>query len=740
MVVIVDAEANSIARNVLETSPALSLAVDLRAVALESGFPQSSEMLLARLAADGLAATVIYLALEEKSLSDAWERELCTADRVRGGPSALVLPVRFPRGRMAERTLLAEEESLDALPRQLHAAYLERLQKQGLEGSSAAAVRWQSLPFDYQEDNRSSADHMWTKARDLGLQITERCSEPAVLPSEIDVEPLALAEHRRWIASRALTGWQLGEKRADDERVHPSLVPWANLSEEERVKDRDVVRHIPSTLAAGGFGLRHLVPIALPRGGLADLRLDDVLKAVHTSGDRNNSMRVPLLLVAIENSADFRHAQTLAQRGDVALSLVIAQSLAGLAVAAGQLAQSGSELAESAWTITLTRADCIDRALERASSPECPQMIWTRATILLAAILASPGALAFTRTMLPDTAERQEIYSEGTRVLIIAVSRYRDPSWPTLNSHRDAERIRQMFLQSGVADSAITTVEPDPDHDSDIQAALVRFGETLPADSNNPLHVIVYIAGHGFTSDGLGYLVPPNAPDPARQPVEFSLAALPLPTLLARVSTFRAADVLLILDACFSGLALESLPRERFPHPPSAGSERDRKVLQVITAGTAGQTVADDGLFSELADRRAHGRGRFEFRRMDQRHRAGNVLAAAHDRVIATPPDTAVRQHPGPQREICGGGELVRLSAAHDAIRDKPAAASRAQQFGISRLRRLSVAARGAGAVGGGRVHDLFVSRNGRSGSLLRRIRRLLQSRRVYALALVGER
>ncbi len=227
-------------------------------------------------------------------------------------------------------------------------------------------------------------------------------------------------------------------------------------------------------------------------------------------------------------------------------------------------------------------------------------MIWTRATILLAAILASPGALAFTRTMLPDTAERQEIYSEGTRVLIIAVSRYRDPSWPTLNSHRDAERIRQMFLQRGVADSAITTVEPDPDHDSDIQAALVRFGETLPADSNNPLHVIVYIAGHGFTSDGLGYLVPPNAPDPARQPVEFSLAALPLPTLLARVSTFRAADVLLILDACFSGLALESLPRERFPHPPSAGSERDRKVLQVITAGTAGQTVADDGLFSEL--------------------------------------------------------------------------------------------------------------------------------------------
>jgi len=368
VLVLVDAEANSIACNVLETCPALSLAVELRAVGLESGFPQSAETLLARLAADGLAATCIYLALEEKSLSDAWERELCAADRARGGPSALVLPVRFPRGRMAERTLLAEEESLDALPRQLHAAYLDRLQEQGLAGSTTAAVSWQALPFDYQEDNRSSVDHMWTKARDLDLQITELCSPAAALPSAIDVEPLALAEHRRWIASRALAGWRVGEARVDHARVHSSLVPWANLSEVERVKDRDVVRHIPITLAAGGFGLRRLVPIAVPRGRLGDLRWDDMFKSVQASGGENDAMRAPLLLVAIESAADFRHAQTLAQRGDIALSLVVAQSLAGLAVAAGQLAEAATELAEAAWTITLTRADCIDRALERAST------------------------------------------------------------------------------------------------------------------------------------------------------------------------------------------------------------------------------------------------------------------------------------------------------------------------------------------------------------------------------------
>ncbi len=238
-------------------------------------------------------------------------------------------------------------------------------------------------------------------------------------------------------------------------------------------------------------------------------------------------------------------------------------------------------------------------------------MTWARATVLLAVMLAPPGAFAFSGTMLPDTAERQEVYSEGTRVLIIATSRYRDPSWPALNSHRDAERIRELFMQRGVADSEITVVEPNPEHDSDLGAAVLRFGESLPSDSDNPLHVVVYIAGHGYDSGGLGYLVPPNAPDPVRHTTAFSTAALSLPTLLGYVSTFRAAHVMLILDACFSGLALESLPRESFPNPHGAGTER--KVLQIVTAGTANQEVADDGLFSELVSSGLNGSADLNF-------------------------------------------------------------------------------------------------------------------------------
>jgi uncharacterized caspase-like protein len=220
--------------------------------------------------------------------------------------------------------------------------------------------------------------------------------------------------------------------------------------------------------------------------------------------------------------------------------------------------------------------------------------LWLLLSALLPAVVGG-----FSRVPLPDGVERQLLYPGGTRVLIIGLSAYRDRSWPKLNSRRDAERVQRLFLERGVPAGAITMVEADPDHGPGLQDVLVHFGESLSSDADAQSRVVVYIAGHGYTADGLGYLVPPDAPDPVSQPAAFKLAALPLPTLLARVAEFRAAHVLLILDACFSGLALESLPRERFPHPPGAADAQE-KVLQVITAGTAGQTVADDGQFAEL--------------------------------------------------------------------------------------------------------------------------------------------
>jgi hypothetical protein len=218
--------------------------------------------------------------------------------------------------------------------------------------------------------------------------------------------------------------------------------------------------------------------------------------------------------------------------------------------------------------------------------------------IALCALLAGSAA-ALSRSPLPDSTERKALYPGGTRVLIVGFSAYRDRSWPALNGRRDAERIQKLFLERGVSASDITLALPIPGSKPSLEEIIVRFGEQVSATAGADTRVVVYIAGHGYTADGIGYVVPPDAPDPKTAPAEFKLAAMPVTTLIARISAFRATHVLLILDACFSGLALESLPRQRFPHPPQAPDGQAR-VLQVITAGGAGQTVADDGLFAEL--------------------------------------------------------------------------------------------------------------------------------------------
>jgi hypothetical protein len=221
----------------------------------------------------------------------------------------------------------------------------------------------------------------------------------------------------------------------------------------------------------------------------------------------------------------------------------------------------------------------------------------TRIRLLgILSLLLAAGAYSFSRSPPPDSVERQRAYPAGTAVLIVGMSHYRDRSWPRLQAARDAHRIQRLFLDRGVPAAAVTLVEPD--NAGALQAALVRFGEGLPRPPAD-LRVVVYVAGHGYTADGIGYLVPPDAPNATTDPAAFKMAALPLLTLLARIAAFNARDILVILDACFSGLLLESLPRERF-HPPSSPSHAAPRVLQVITAGTAGQTVADDGLFAEL--------------------------------------------------------------------------------------------------------------------------------------------
>lgn len=53
------------------------------------------------------------------------------------------------------------------------------------------------------------------------------------------VEALARNVHEVWAAGRLENGWVLGEERNDALKQHPCLVPYEELSEEEKDYDRN---------------------------------------------------------------------------------------------------------------------------------------------------------------------------------------------------------------------------------------------------------------------------------------------------------------------------------------------------------------------------------------------------------------------------------------------------------------------------------------------------------------------
>ena len=52
-------------------------------------------------------------------------------------------------------------------------------------------------------------------------------------------EEIAKNTHEVWSANRMADGWTYGEKRDDEKKLHPCLVPYEELPESEKQYDRD---------------------------------------------------------------------------------------------------------------------------------------------------------------------------------------------------------------------------------------------------------------------------------------------------------------------------------------------------------------------------------------------------------------------------------------------------------------------------------------------------------------------
>jgi hypothetical protein len=142
----------------------------------------------------------------------------------------------------------------EELARAIHEKY--RQEQEGETPPEDPAMRpWESLPEDLKESNRQQADQIPEKLRLVGLLIRPaQNAKPAGLalsPDELD--KLARLEHDRWMAQKLAQGWTCGPVKDPVRKLHPSLVPWEDLPEAEKDKDRKPVQNIPEFLAAVGL-------------------------------------------------------------------------------------------------------------------------------------------------------------------------------------------------------------------------------------------------------------------------------------------------------------------------------------------------------------------------------------------------------------------------------------------------------------------------------------------------------
>jgi hypothetical protein len=149
----------------------------------------------------------------------------------------------------------------EILARAKHEQYVEAERARGIEpAENPSLVPWTALPETLKASNRAFAARIGPKLEATGWLLVP---DPLIDASAVDVafsadevEALARMEHDGWCEALLQDGWRADGPAKDPERkLHPLLVPWAELPERERDKDRESVRAIPRMLAEAGFRL-----------------------------------------------------------------------------------------------------------------------------------------------------------------------------------------------------------------------------------------------------------------------------------------------------------------------------------------------------------------------------------------------------------------------------------------------------------------------------------------------------
>ena len=120
---------------------------------------------------------------------------------------------------------------------------------------------FRKLPENIKQDNIAAAARIPQVLAHVGLYVVPQKDKGSDSPSpesvqaiiEDNIEVLAEIEHLMWMEEKFRDGWQFGTPRDDDRRIHHSLVPYADLSESDKQKDRNQVRKYLEFVDMAGY-------------------------------------------------------------------------------------------------------------------------------------------------------------------------------------------------------------------------------------------------------------------------------------------------------------------------------------------------------------------------------------------------------------------------------------------------------------------------------------------------------
>jgi hypothetical protein len=114
---------------------------------------------------------------------------------------------------------------------------------------------WEELAETFRDASRAHAEDIAAKLELIGCRLVRLTDWrlPLVKFGDREIEAMAQHEHKRWCDERRRAGWELGETKDIDGKVHPLLIPWEELNEEDKEYDRRLVREVPAMLAEIGY-------------------------------------------------------------------------------------------------------------------------------------------------------------------------------------------------------------------------------------------------------------------------------------------------------------------------------------------------------------------------------------------------------------------------------------------------------------------------------------------------------